>query len=117
LNGRNKIHNETTDKIQQNHDDLTNIDVNLEDEDKTLHLLCALPKCYENFKDIMLYGKKGIVTLEEVQGALRTKELTKFKDLKVENNVNALDVSSVKGGGVGKRARTKGGDKWSYFHC
>jgi hypothetical protein len=55
--------------------------------------------------------------LEEVQGALRTKELTKFKDLKVENNVNALDVSSVKGGGVGKRARTKGGDKWSYFHC
>ncbi|MCI04342.1 cytochrome P450 [Trifolium medium] len=35
-------------------DDLGNIDVNLEDEDKTLHLLCALPKSLENFKDALL---------------------------------------------------------------
>lgn len=55
-------------------DDLANIDVNLDDEDKALHLLCALPKSFENFKDTMLYGKEGTITLEEVQAALRTKE-------------------------------------------
>ena len=54
-------------------DDLANIDVKLEDEDKALHLLCTLPKSYESFKDTMLYGKETAVTLEEVQSALRTK--------------------------------------------
>jgi hypothetical protein len=36
-------------------DDLANVDVNLEDEDKALHLLCALPKSYESFKDTALW--------------------------------------------------------------
>ncbi|MCI74945.1 hypothetical protein A2U01_0096211, partial [Trifolium medium] len=40
----------------------------------------------------MLYGKENPVTLEEVQSALMTKELTKFKDVKVENGVDALNV-------------------------
>ncbi|KAK2370053.1 hypothetical protein QL285_083139 [Trifolium repens] len=66
-------------------DDLVNVDVNLEDEDKSFHLLCALPKSYENLKDALLYGKEGTITLDEVQSALRTKELTKFKDLKVDD--------------------------------
>jgi hypothetical protein len=47
-------------------DDLANIDVNLEDKDKALHLLCMLPKSNESFKDTMLYGKESAVTLEEV---------------------------------------------------
>ncbi|KAK2423619.1 inorganic pyrophosphatase TTM2 [Trifolium repens] len=64
----------------------------------------------------MLYGNERTVTLEEVQEALRTKELTKFKDLKVENSVNALNVSSGKVGGMSKWAKSKG-DKWSCFHC
>ncbi|KAK2423952.1 alpha carbonic anhydrase [Trifolium repens] len=98
-------------------DDLANIDVKLEDEDKALHLLCTLPKSYESFKDTMLYGKETPVTLEEVQSALRTKELTKFKDLKVEDGANALNVSGGKGGSRGKKARAKGSDKWSCFHC
>ncbi|PNX67146.1 cytochrome p450, partial [Trifolium pratense] len=29
-------------------DDLANIDVTIEDEDKAFHLLCALPKSFEN---------------------------------------------------------------------
>jgi len=64
---------------------LANIDVNLEDEDKVLHLLCALPRSFENFKDTMLYGKEDTITLEEVQAAFRIKELTKFKKLKVDD--------------------------------
>ena len=74
-------------------DDLVNIDVNLEDEDKALHLQCALRRSFENFKDTMLYGKEGIITLEEVQAALRTKELTKFKELKVDDRGEGLNVS------------------------
>ncbi|MCI52587.1 CC-NBS-LRR resistance protein, partial [Trifolium medium] len=68
-------------------------------------------------KDTMLYGKESTVTLEEVQSALKTKELTKFKHLKVENIVDALNVSSGKGGGRRRRARSKGGDRWTCFHC
>ncbi|KAK2410739.1 alpha carbonic anhydrase [Trifolium repens] len=98
-------------------DDLANIDVKLEDEDKALHLLCTLRKSYESFKDTMLYGKETSVTLEEVQSALRTKEPTKFKELKVEDGANALNVSGGKGGSRGTKARAKGSDKWTCFHC
>jgi hypothetical protein len=75
-------------------DDLENIEVHLEDEDedKAILLLCALPRSFESFKDTMLYGKEGIVTLEEVQAALRTKELTKSKDLRVDENSEGLSV-------------------------
>jgi len=37
--------------------DLANIEVNMEDRDKALLLLCSLPKSFENFKDVILYGK------------------------------------------------------------
>jgi hypothetical protein len=68
-------------------DDLANVDVVLEDEDKVFHLLCALPKSYERFKDTMLYGKEDTIILGEVQAVLRTKELTKFQNLKVWKTV------------------------------
>jgi len=38
-------------------DDLENIEVHLEDEDKVILLLCALSKLFESFKDTMFYGK------------------------------------------------------------
>ncbi|KAE8683864.1 hypothetical protein F3Y22_tig00111166pilonHSYRG00202 [Hibiscus syriacus] len=38
-------------------DDLENIDVKMEDEDKALLLLNSIPKSYEHFKDAMLYGR------------------------------------------------------------
>lgn len=56
-------------------DDLENIDVRLEKEDKALLLLNALPKSYENFKDDMLYGREKSMSLEEVQSAIQSKEL------------------------------------------
>ena len=82
-------------------DDLENIEVHLEDEDKTILLFCALLRSFESFKDTMLYGKEDIVILKEVQAALRTKELTKFKDLRTDENNEGLSVSRGNGGGRG----------------
>jgi len=107
-------------------DDLANIEVNVEDEDKALLLLCSLPKSFEYFKDTILCGKEGSTTLEEVQAALRTKELTKFKDLKVDDSGEGLNVSrgrnEHRGKGKGKlrsKSRSKGFDKSKYkcFLC
>ena len=74
-------------------DDLENIEVKLEDEDKALLLINSLPKKYENFKDTMLYGKDQDITLEEVQAAIRTKELQKLQDSRSEDNGEILNVS------------------------
>ena len=100
-------------------DDLENIEVQLEDEDKAILLLCALPRSIESFKDTILYGKEGIVTLEEVQTALRTKELTKSKDLRADENSEGLGVSRGNGGGRGNREISKSGnkDKYKCFKC
>lgn len=38
----------------------------LQDEDKALLLLIALPKSYEHFKDAMLDGREQTISLEEV---------------------------------------------------
>jgi len=107
-------------------DDLANIEVTMEDEDKALLLLCSLPKSFEHFKDIILYGKEGTTTLEEVQAAFRTKELTKFKDLKVDEGGEGLNVARGRNEhrGKGKRksrsnSRSKDFDKSKYkcFLC
>jgi len=100
-------------------DDLENIEVKLEDEDKAILLLCALPRSFESLKDTMLYGKEGTVTLEEVQAALRTKELTKSKDLRADENSEVISVSRGNGGGRGTRGSSKNGNKEKYkcFKC
>jgi len=98
-------------------DDFENIEVQLEDEDKAILLLCALPKSYESFKDTMLYGKEGIVTVEEVQAALRTKELTKSKDLRINENGEGLSVSRGNGGGRGNRRKSGNKSKSKCFNC
>ncbi|MCI38644.1 receptor-like protein kinase, partial [Trifolium medium] len=64
-------------------------------------------KSLENFKDALLYCKEGTITLDEVQSALRTKELTKLRDLKVDDSEEGLNVargrSENKGKGKGKK--------------
>jgi len=98
-------------------DDLENIEVQLEDEDKAILLLCALPRSFESFKDTMLYGKEGTVTLEEVHVALRTKELTKSKDLRIHENGEGLSVSRGNGGGRGNRRKSGNKSKSKCFNC
>jgi len=96
--------------------DLENIEVQLEDEDKAIILLCTLPKSFESFKNTMLYGKEGIVTLEEVQAALRTKELTKSKDLRIHESGEGLNVSRGNGGGRGNRRKSGNKSKSKCFN-
>ncbi|KAL8523272.1 hypothetical protein ACS0TY_013303 [Phlomoides rotata] len=48
-------------------DDLENIDIKMEEEDKALIILSALPKSFENFKDTILLGRQSSITPEEVQ--------------------------------------------------
>jgi hypothetical protein len=74
-------------------DALENIEVSLEDEDKALLLLNSLPKSFEHFRDVILYGKEQTITLEEVQTSIRTKELQRQQDGKSEtNNGEGLNV-------------------------
>jgi len=98
-------------------DDFENIEVHLEDEDKVILLLCALPRSFESFNDTKLYGKEGTITLEEVQPALRTKELTKFKDLKADENSEGLSASRGNGGGRGNRGKSGNKLKFKCFNC
>ncbi|KAL8537644.1 hypothetical protein ACS0TY_012681 [Phlomoides rotata] len=73
-------------------DDLENIDIMMEEEYKTLILLSALPKSFENFKDIILYGRQSSITLEEVQVALKSKELQKVTDQASSSTGEGLTV-------------------------
>ncbi|GAU37497.1 hypothetical protein TSUD_275490 [Trifolium subterraneum] len=98
-----------------------------EDEDQAFHLLCALPKSLEHLKDALLYGKEGTITLDEVQAALRTKELTKLNELKIDDSGEGLNISrgrsENRGKGKGKKhkskSRAKGdsGGKFKCYHC
>ena len=64
--GKDKMILDQIDEFNNILDDLENIDVKLENEDKALILLNALPNTYKHFKDVMLYGRAQMITLEEV---------------------------------------------------
>lgn len=66
----------------------------MDDEDKALLLLNAIPKSYEHFKDAMLYGRKQTIFIEEIQLAIRAKELQKTLDRKEGNNGDGLVAKS-----------------------
>src|SRR3954465_923163 len=99
-------------------DDLENIEVKIDDEDKALLLLSLLPRSFEHFKDALLYGKEGTITLDEVQTAVKSKEFSKLKDLKIEDSDEGLNVSR---GGVALKGMSKSKrsdkSKIKYFNC
>lgn len=76
--------------------DRENVDVQLEDEDKAILLLNSLPKSFEHLKDAMLFGRETSITMEEVQHALRAKELQKQNEDQSGHQPEALNVKKFK---------------------
>ncbi|KAL8497416.1 hypothetical protein ACS0TY_020925 [Phlomoides rotata] len=76
---------EQLDIFNKSIDDLEGIGVKLEDEDKAIILLNALPKTFEHLKDVMLYGREHSITLEEVQSVLKAKELQRSNEGKASS--------------------------------
>ncbi|RDX69162.1 Copia protein, partial [Mucuna pruriens] len=62
-------------------DDLENLEVKLEDEDKTPILLSALPSSYEHFKDAILFGRDQTIMLDEDCSERRNKDSNKLQEL------------------------------------
>ncbi|KAL8473662.1 hypothetical protein ACS0TY_030489 [Phlomoides rotata] len=84
-------------------DDLEDLDVKLEDDDKALMLLNVLPRSLENFKDVVLFGRHDQVIYENVLTAVKTKILrVQGKDSKADKNTHdpaeSLNVKLKKGG-------------------
>ncbi|KAL8478124.1 hypothetical protein ACS0TY_030134 [Phlomoides rotata] len=83
--------------------DLEDLDVKLEDDDKALMLLNALPKSLENFKDVVLFGRQDQVSYDGVLAAVKTKILrVQGRDSRVEKNAQdpaeSLNVKFKRGG-------------------
>lgn len=83
-------------------DDLENIDVKIDDEDKAVILLNSLPKSYDQLKDAMLYGRDNTISLEEVESAFKSKELQRQNEGKHEastrESLNVKQKQEMKGG-------------------
>ncbi|KAL8492128.1 hypothetical protein ACS0TY_023672 [Phlomoides rotata] len=84
-------------------DDLKDLDVKLEDDDKALMLLNALPRSLENFKDDVLFGRQDEVSYEDVLDAVKTKILRVHgrdskDDKKTHDPTESLNVKFKKGG-------------------
>jgi len=60
--------------------ELDKIEVKIEDEDKTLLLLCSLLSSYKSFREAIIYGSKSTVKVNEV------KEHLLYKD-KIDNQL------------------------------
>ena len=105
-------------------DDLENLEVKMEDEDKALMLLNGFPSNCEQFKDAMLFGRDQTITLEEVQSSIQTKEMQRKQESKIDNNAKRLNVMR---GRLEKRnsksnkhistSRSQSQSKLKYFHC
>lgn len=54
----------------------------IDDGDMTLLLLSSSP-VFEHFKDVILYSKQITTTLDKIQTTVKSKKLSKMKDLKI----------------------------------
>ncbi|GJS34779.1 retrovirus-related pol polyprotein from transposon TNT 1-94 [Tanacetum coccineum] len=71
--------------------DLTNIDIEIEDEDQALMLLTSLPSSNEIFVETLLYGRESL-TMEDVLAILKSKELKKRNECTKEETGGGLYV-------------------------
>ena len=94
-------------------DDLENVDGKMEEENKAITLLNALPKSFEQLKYTMLYGREKTISLVEVQSALKSKDLQRSGA--TPSSAEVLNVKKYKGkfkpkGGGSKNSQDK--EKW-----
>src|SRR4051812_4922521 len=98
--------------------DLGNINIKVESEDQALIVLCSLPASYETFVDTLLY-EKDTISLDDVSGALKSKELKKSfpdgRDVSVSHGLMARE-SSQKDNRSDGRSKSKG-KTVSCFEC
>ena len=59
--------------------ELLDVDVKIDEEDKTLILLSLLPQPYDHIITTMLYGKETLI-LEEVMSSLLSNEIRKMSN-------------------------------------
>ncbi|KAL8470623.1 hypothetical protein ACS0TY_033249 [Phlomoides rotata] len=83
-------------------DDLEDLNVKLEDEDKALMLLNVLPRSLENFKDAVLFGSQDGVSYDGVLAVVKTKILRVHgrdvkADKKAHDPAESLNVKFKKG--------------------
>ncbi|GJX61247.1 retrovirus-related pol polyprotein from transposon TNT 1-94 [Tanacetum coccineum] len=71
--------------------DFANIDIEIEDEDQVLMLLMSLPSSYENFVEMLLYGRESL-TMEDVLATLNSRELKKRTEGPKEETSDGLYV-------------------------
>lgn len=57
--------------------DLANINIEIDDEDKTFILLNSLPKSFATFVETMIYARETL-SFEDVQKALKSKETENY---------------------------------------
>ncbi|KAL8488520.1 hypothetical protein ACS0TY_024701 [Phlomoides rotata] len=94
--------NEQLDTFNRYIDDLEDLDLKMEDDDKALMFLNALPKSLDNFKDYVLFGNQDGVNYDSVLTAVKTKILrvqgndTKA-DKKAHDPAESLNVKFKKG--------------------
>ncbi|KAL8545119.1 hypothetical protein ACS0TY_005350 [Phlomoides rotata] len=84
-------------------DDLEDLDVKLEGDDKALMLLNALHRSLENFKDDVLFGRQDEVSYDDVLADVKTKILRiqgrgVKADKKAHDPAESLNVKFKKGG-------------------
>ncbi|GJW16056.1 zinc finger, CCHC-type containing protein [Tanacetum coccineum] len=103
--------------------DLTNIDIEIEDEDQALMLLTSLPSSYENFVETLLYGRESL-TMEDVLATLNSKELKKRTEGTKEESGDGLYVKGMSNhsgkahSGGSSRFKSRGGtSKLRCFIC
>lgn len=91
--------------------DLENLDIKIDDEDKTVILIVSLPPSYRQFREIMLYGNSDTLSFDDVKSHLLSKE--KFDlDSNSDDKAEGLTIrgrNSQRGSGDHKsRSKSRG---------
>lgn len=79
-------------KVHKIVDILKNIEMKIEEEDKTLPWLISSPRSFKSFKDALFYGKDCTIILDEVQEDARSKEFSMMKELHINDNGKCSSV-------------------------